>query len=112
MLSHLPLADFIEKHETLRKVVRRSLLPFVAMTYVMLHLGAETSLLSLATFLTISAPHTDSHKKKTGMPFCCVLDLLPFLIGLFSLPFSTDSYYPFTHLELLLVLTSLVGYPS
>jgi len=32
--------------------------------------------------------------------------------SLFSLPFSTDPYYSFTHLELLLVLTSLVGYPS
>jgi hypothetical protein len=49
-----PLADFIEKHETLQEVVRRSLLPFAATAYVMIYLGAEKSLLSLATFLTIS----------------------------------------------------------
>jgi hypothetical protein len=48
-----PLADFIEKHETLRKVVRRSLLPFAAMAYVMIYLGAEKSLLSVAALLAM-----------------------------------------------------------
>ncbi len=47
------LADLVAKHETLRKVVRFSLLPFAAMAYVMLYLGAETSMLSLATLLII-----------------------------------------------------------
>ena len=61
-----PLADFIEKHETLRKVVRRSLLPFAAMAYVMIYLGAEKSLLSLAAFLTISLLSRIAIRKRRG----------------------------------------------
>jgi len=61
-----PLADFIEKHETLRKVVRRSLLPFAAMAYVMIYLGAEKSLLSLAAFLTISLLSRRAIRKRRG----------------------------------------------
>jgi hypothetical protein len=61
-----PVADFIEKHETLRKVVRRSLLPFVAMTYVIVYLGAEKSLLSLAAFLTMSLLSRIAMRKRRG----------------------------------------------
>jgi hypothetical protein len=61
-----PLADFIEKHETLRKVVRPSLLPFAAMAYVMIYLGAEKSLLSLAAFLTISLLSRIAIRKRRG----------------------------------------------
>ena len=48
-----PLADLVAKHETLRKVVRFSLLPFAAMAYVMLYVGAAKSSLIVATLLTI-----------------------------------------------------------
>jgi hypothetical protein len=61
-----PLADFIEKHETLRKVVRRSLLPFIAMAYIMIYLGAKKTILSLATFLTISLLSRIAIRKRRG----------------------------------------------
>jgi hypothetical protein len=61
-----PLADFIAQHETLRKVARCSLLPFAAMAYVMLHLGAATSLLSLATLLTILLLTRIAIRKRRG----------------------------------------------
>jgi hypothetical protein len=43
------------------------------MAYVMIYLGAEKSLLSLAAFLTISLLSRIAIRIKTGMPFCCVL---------------------------------------
>jgi hypothetical protein len=47
------VVDVVAKHERLRKVVSYSLLPFAAMAYVMLHLGAARSSLIVATLLTI-----------------------------------------------------------
>jgi hypothetical protein len=61
-----PVADVVAKRETLHELARCSLLPFVAMTYVMLHLGAETSLLSLATFLTILLLTRIAIRKRRG----------------------------------------------
>ena len=61
-----PLADFIAKHETLRKVVRRSPLPFVAIAYVILHLGAEASLLSVAALLAMFQLTRIAMRKRRG----------------------------------------------
>ena len=61
-----PLAGFIAKYETLRKVARCSLLPFAAMAYVMLHLGAAMSLLSLAPLLTILLLTRIAIRKRRG----------------------------------------------
>jgi hypothetical protein len=46
-------ADFIAHHDTLRALTRTALLPFVGMSYVMLHLGFLGSLLALASALLI-----------------------------------------------------------
>jgi hypothetical protein len=42
-----PMADFIAKHDTLRTVVRWSLLPLVGLSWMLLHLGIVTTLLLL-----------------------------------------------------------------
>jgi hypothetical protein len=60
------VANVVAKRETLGELARCSPLPFVAMTYVMFHLGAETSLLSFATFLTIVLLNLDNPEKKAG----------------------------------------------
>ncbi len=49
-----PVADVVAERETLGELARCSPLPFVAMTFVMLHLGAEASLLSVAALLVVS----------------------------------------------------------
>ena len=48
-----PLADFIAKNETLRKVVRYSLLPVIALAHVTLHVGPVASLVIIATLLAM-----------------------------------------------------------
>jgi hypothetical protein len=61
-----PVADVFAERETLGELARCSPLPFVAMAYVILHLGAKTSLLSLATFLTISLLSRIAIRKRQG----------------------------------------------
>jgi len=48
-----PAAEFIAGHDTLRALVRFALLPFVGMSYVMLHLGLLGTLLTLASVLLV-----------------------------------------------------------
>jgi hypothetical protein len=43
-----PMADFIAKHDTLRMMVRWSLLPLVGLSWILLHLGVISTLLLLA----------------------------------------------------------------
>jgi len=57
------VADVVAERDTLRELARCSPLPFVAMAYVILHLGAEASLLIVATFLTIVLLTRITHKK-------------------------------------------------
>ena len=43
----LPMADFISKHDTLRTMVRFSLIPLLGMSWLLLHFGAVSTLLFL-----------------------------------------------------------------
>jgi len=43
-----PMADFIAKHDTLRMMVRWSLLPLISLSWMLLHLGVISTLLLLA----------------------------------------------------------------
>jgi hypothetical protein len=61
-----PVADVVAKRETLRELARCSPLPFVAMTYVMFHLGAEASLLSLAALLVMFQLTRIAMRKRRG----------------------------------------------
>jgi len=48
-----PIANYVSRHETLRAVIRASLLPLVAFSYSMLHLGLTLTLTILA-FIALS----------------------------------------------------------
>ena len=61
-----PVADVVAKHETLRELARCSPLPFVAMAYVILHLGAEASLLSVAALLVMFQLTRIAMRKRRG----------------------------------------------
>ena len=61
-----PVAALFAKHETLRKVARCSLLPFAAMAYVLLHLSAATSLLSVAALLAMFQLTRIAMRKRRG----------------------------------------------
>jgi hypothetical protein len=61
-----PVAALVAKHKMLGKVVRFSLLPFAAMAYVMLHLGAEASLLSVAALLALLPLTRIALRKRRG----------------------------------------------
>ena len=61
-----PVADVVAKHVTIRELARCSPLPFVAMTFVMLHLGAEASLLSVAALLVMFQLSRIAIRKRRG----------------------------------------------
>jgi hypothetical protein len=48
-----PIANYVSRHETLRAVIRASLLPLVAFSYSMLHLGL-TLTLTILVFIALS----------------------------------------------------------
>jgi len=59
-----PLADFIARHDNLRKVVRLGLLPMVSMSWVVLKLGlAPTLLLIFLLMVSIRAAMVVVHKE-------------------------------------------------
>ena len=60
------MADVIAERETLGELARCSPLPFVAMTFVMLHLGAEASLLSVAALLVMFQLTRIAMRKRRG----------------------------------------------
>ena len=49
-----PMADYIANHDALRMVVRWSLLPVAGLSWMVLHLGPATTILSLFLLLTTS----------------------------------------------------------
>ena len=60
------MADVVAKRETLGKVARCSLLPLVAIAYVIFHLGAEASLLSVAALLVMFQLTRIAMRKRRG----------------------------------------------
>ena len=60
------MADVVAERETLGELARCSPLPFVAIAYVILHLGAEASLLSVAALLVMFQLTRIAMRKRRG----------------------------------------------
>ena len=63
-----PMAEFISKHETLIAVVRVGLLPLVAFSYTMLHLGPFVTLTILVLFMVLPVSLLSLYQRRRRFP--------------------------------------------